>query len=235
MADINSDPNYANSQDINFTPSASPIPAQKAAFDTYNKDFTNFLGSQETPTQIADRYSNKYNVPFLQNQQQQQNAQLELLGNKLQALPASVNSASANSLLTRGQKDRIIQSQSAPLQQNYNNLAQTAGQTTNQLNSANSNINQAISLEQADQLKQTQPWLQKYDAMNIFNAAENTQWNATNQWELNTLLANQQAGVTLSEGQQSRLEALAAQENAFHNQLDLLEKQNEYATELWGL
>ncbi len=236
MADynINQDSSYPHSMDVNFKPTASPLPEQKKAYDQYNTDYTNFLGNQETVGQLQDRYSNKFNIPFLEQNQQQQSNQLGVLGNQLQALPASVNSATANSMLTQGQKDRMVQSQQAPLAQQYNQVQTAANQTNQTLGTAQQNMGKMITAEQAQQMKMTQPWLQKYDQMNIQNAAENTQWTQTNQWELNRLLANQSAGVTLSEGQQNRLEQLAAQEDAFHNQLAIMDKQNQMYTDLWG-
>ncbi len=236
MADysINQDPSYAHSMDVQFKPTPSPLPEQKKAYDQYNKDYTDFLGSQETVGQLQDRYSNKFNIPFLEQNQQQQSNQLGFLGNQLQALPASVNSATANSMLTQGQKDRMVQSQQAPLANQYNQVQTAANQTNQTLGTARTNMGQMITAEQAQQMKMTQPWLQKYDEMNIQNAAENTQWTQTNQWELNRLLANQSAGVTLSEGQQNRLEQLAAQEDAFHNQLAVMDKQNQMYTDMWG-
>lgn len=235
MADINQDSTYARSMDINFTPTASPIAAQREEFSKYNTDYTNFLAGQETVPQLQDRYSNRYNIPFLQQTNQQQLENMDFLGNAIKAAPASVNSASQNSLLTSGQKDRLVQARTAPLVENYGKIATSQAATGSQLATAESNLNKAISAEQAQQMKMTQPWLQKYDEMNIIQAAERTQWTQTNQWELNRLLSNQSTGVTLSEGQQNRLNQLAMQENAFQNELALLEKQNEYAVDMWDM
>lgn len=234
MASVPTDPTYASSQDFAFTPTPSPLPAQKAAYNTFNTDFTNFLGGQETIPQLQDRYANRYNIPYLQETAQRQNEAATQVGDQIRALPASVASSSANSMLTQGQKDRIVQSQQAPLMTSYNGLASDANDTSTRLGTAETNLNTAVSGEQAQQMKMTQPWLQKYDATTIQNAAENTQWTQDNQWEFNKLLANQNAGITLSEGDQARLNQLAVQEDAFNNQLDLLDKQNSYALELWG-
>ncbi len=221
--------NYAESQNFNFTPTPSPLPVQKTAFDLYNKDFTGFLAEQETPTQIVDRYSNKYNIPFLQEQAQKQNENATYLGNKISAIPSNVATSSANSMLTTGQKARVEQSMAAPLTQEYNAAVGNAGATNTQLNAAGTNVNTAVGLEQAQQMKMTQPWLQKYDAMTIQNAAENTQWTAINSWELDRLTKNQAAGVQLSEGEQSRLLQLATQEAAFQSALDNIAAQGDQA------
>lgn len=231
---VNTDSSYPHSFDISFTPTESPLARQKSDYEQFNKDYTNFLGSQETVGQLQDRYANKYNVPFLQQQAQQQNNQLAMLGNQMQALPQSVASASSNSMLTSGQKARLVQNAQQPLAQQYQNLGAQATATNQALGTAEQNVNQAISAEQAQQMKMTQPWLQKYDFTTIANAAENTQWTQKNQWELDRLLANQSAGVTLSEGQQNRLYQLASQENAFQNSLEYLDKQNQLITEMWS-
>ena len=167
-------------------------------------------------------------MPFLQNTAQQQNNQVAYLGNEIQALPQSVASNSENSMLTSGQKDAIVRSQQAPLAQAYQNTATQANQTNQGLGTATQNVNQSVGQEQAQQMKMVQPWLQKYDTMAIQHAAQNTQWNQTNQWELNRLIDNQQSGVQLSEGQQDRLEKLAQQENGFQNELNLLVEKASY-------
>src|SRR5258708_31315401 len=69
--------NYPHSMDINFTPTPSPLPAQKQAYNDYNTAFTGFLNSQETVPQLQARYQNRYNIPFLQTQAQQQGEQME--------------------------------------------------------------------------------------------------------------------------------------------------------------
>lgn len=227
---LNTSPDYSKSQNFSFTPSASSIPGQRTSYDAFNKDFTGFLGSQETVPQLQDRYSNKYNIPFLQGQAQEQNNRTSVLGSQIAGLPGSVNSSTMNSMLTQGQKDRVLESRQAPLMQQYNQSATQAGQTNSALGTAETNINQAVSAEQAQQMKMTQPWLQKYDEMTISNAAENSQWSQTNQMELDNLLANQRAGISLSEGQQGRLEQLASQENAFQNSLAYYDKQNNAGT-----
>lgn len=221
--------NYAESQNFDFRATPTPLPQQKADFNAFNAEYTNFINGQQTPTQIADRYANKYNVPFLQEQQQKNNLILGNIGNQISAIPTSVASASANSMLTQGQKDRIIQSQTAPLAQEYNGLVQNANQVNQAAQQATENVDRAIGFEQADQMKKLAPWLQKYDFNTIANAAENTQWTQTNQWELNKLLANQQAGVTLSEGEQGRLYQLAEMEASFQSALDNISEQGNQA------
>jgi hypothetical protein len=220
---------YAESQNFDFTATPSPLPGQRENYKKFNADYTNFINAQETPTQIADRYANKYNVPYLQEQQQKNNLMLGALSNQITALPTSINSASGNSMLTQGQKDRLVANQSAPLTQNYNALAQNANNVNQASQQATENVDRAIGFEQADQMKKLAPWLQQYDFDTIANAAENTQWTQTNQWEFNRLIANQQAGVTLSEGEQGRLFELASQEAAFQAALDQIHAQGEEA------
>src|SRR5258708_968942 len=125
--------NYPHSMDINFTPTPSPLPAQKQAYNDYNTAFTGFLNSQETVPQLQARYQNRYNIPFLQTQAQQQGEQMADVGNQLQALPLSVASDSQNSTLTQGQKDAIVQSRSVPLTQEYNTMQTAYGNTSKAL------------------------------------------------------------------------------------------------------
>jgi len=212
--------NYAKSFDVGFTPTASPLSQQKSDYGTFNDSFSTFLNGQASVPQLQEKYANRNNIPFLQGQADQQNGITQMIGNQISALPGSVNSATSNSLLTQGQKDRIVQSQGAPLQQQFAVASQASGNTNSALNTAQMNQNTAVGQEQAQQLKETQPWLQSYDAMTIANAAQNAQWSQANQMELSRLLANQSTGATLSNAEQGRLEQLAVQEGSFKNALD---------------
>ena len=234
MSGINTDPSYANSQSFSFTPTANPLPQEAQAYSDLNTKYTNDINAQQTVPQIQQQSENKYNIPFLQNTANQQNAQANMVGNQLQTLPASIASASQNSLLTQGQKDNIVASRALPLQQQQQNLQTNANATNVALGTAETNQGNYVAATQAQQLKQLMPDLQAYDEMNIQNAAAQTAWNAQNAWELSNLINNAANGVNLSEGQQGRMEALASQENAFQNSLTMLQKQSQNYLNLWG-
>lgn len=173
-----------NPFNISFTPTANPVDKERAAYGDFNKGFTDFLGSQDTVPQLQDKYANKYNVPDLQQKAQFQNEQAQQVGDSIAGVATNFGNDSANSTLTQGQRDRAIQSRTQPLLNSFNALTANANQTNAALGTAQTNQNAAVTAEQAQQMKMTQPWLQAYDEGNILNAAEQTGWSQANSMEL---------------------------------------------------
>lgn len=215
--------------DINYQTTPSPVPTQRANADVFNTDFTSFLNSQETVPQIQDRYNNQYGVPDLQNQIQRGTQQYDYLGNQILDMPNSIAQRSQESILTQGQKDRQVQAESAPLLQQQGMVGQNLSRTQQNLGVAQTNVGQMMNAEQAQQLKMTQPWMMKHEDNNILNAAEMTGWTFQNSQELDKLLANQSAGVTLTEGERTRLNQLAMKEKEFENNIKLQQMKNDSA------
>ena len=83
------------------------------------------------------------------------------------------------------------------------------------------NAAKMVSAEQVQQEKELSPWLKQYDNEAILSSMRQSGWTFENQSELSRLLANQQAGITLSEGEKNRAQQLAVAEKNFENQLRL--------------
>lgn len=210
-----------NNFNVNFTPTASPLEDTKKRYSDLNTGFTNFLNSQETVPQLTTRYNQQYGIPQMQNNLQQGQEQYDYLGNQIRSMPTSVAQGSQESILTQGQKDRVVQSRQAPILEQQGVLGQNLSQLGNRLSTAQTNANQMISAEQAQQLKMTQPWTQAYNTESVLSTMAMTGWSTQNSMELQRLLANQSAGIQLSEGEKNRMNALAVSENNFEHQLKL--------------
>lgn len=210
-----------NDFSVNFSPSASPLEDTKKRYGDLNAGFTGFLNSQETVPQLTSRYNDMYGVPQMQNQIQQGNQQYDYLGNQVMNMPKTVAQGSQESIMTQGQKDRVVQSQQAPILQQQGVLGQNLSRMGQNLGTAQTNAGNMINAEQAQQMKMTQPWMQSYNTESVLSTMAMTGWSSQNSMELQRLLANQSAGIQISEGEKNRMNQLAVAENNFEHQLKL--------------
>jgi hypothetical protein len=212
---------YADSQDINWTATESPVKNQTSIYDELNKGYSEAIANQEKTPQLISRYNDLYGIPTMQANIASGTEQYDYLGNQISNMPNSIAQRSQESILTQGQKDRQVTAESAPLLTEQNKLGQTLARQQTNLNTAQTNASAMVTATQVDQQKELSAWLKQYDTESILSSMRMTGWTFENQSELDKLIANQNAGVTLSEGERDRLNALALEERKFENQLKL--------------
>ncbi|MCP3681682.1 MAG: hypothetical protein GY861_03235 [bacterium] len=197
-------------------------------------DFTGFLQGQETLPAIQQRYENRFGIPDLRENYLRTKEAGEMIGNQIRGLPESINQRTQESMITQGQRDKILNKEAGNLIDIFNSLGQITESIGNRLAMGEQNLNQAAKLEMAQLQKDTQPWLMKYELMNIMQTREFTGWGTVQSLELNRLFANQASGLDWDQGKEDRLNKLAMQENQFAHELNLLEKESQYFLDLWG-
>lgn len=219
----------ADNFDVNFKPTASPVNQQADIFANLNKGYSEAIGNQATVPSIMGKYDQMYGVPQLQQQIQQGTEQYDALGNTLRNMPNEIAQRSQESILTQGQKDRQVQAESAPILQQQGVLGQNLSRQQANLGEARSNVSRMVSAEQVQQEKELSPWLKQYDNETVMSAMRQSGWTFENQSELSRLLANQQAGITLSEGEKNRAQQLAIAEKGFEAQLNQIRETGNQA------
>lgn len=217
----------ADNFDVNFKPTASPINQQADIFGNLNNNLSGEIAGQGTVPDLINQYDNKYGVPQLQSSIQAGTEQYDALGNQIMNMPNSIAQRSQESILTQGQKDRQVQAESAPLLQAQGLLGQNLSRQQANLGVAQSNASKMVTAEQVQQEKELMPFLKAYDNEAILSSMRMTGWSFENQSELSRLLANQQAGITLSEGEKNRAQQLAIAEKGFQNELEKQKLSNE--------
>jgi len=212
-----------------------PLEQQKQENVDFNQQFTSFLSGMETPQETRDKYENRYGYQDLREGYTRGAEQMADMQARIQATPDQVRerAQSAGTIVTQGQIDKIANKEVAGLMDAYNKLGQITESQGSRLAMAEQNMNDAAKLEMAQQQKMLTPWLQAYDDKNVMQAREYSGWTFASQLELNTLLANQSAGLQWTDAEANRANALAMQEKAFKNSIEYLEKQNEMAIDLW--
>lgn len=207
---------------------------QKAEGANFRQRFGDYLAGTETPEQTRERYENRYGYRDLAENYIRTSEEASRVMDAIRATPQNVQNRARNIVITQAQVDSITNKEVKGLMETYSRLGELGEQQGRRLAMIEQNMNQAAQLEMAQQQKMMTPWLQEYQDINIMQAREFTGWTFANQLELNRLVANQQAGFNWTNAEATRAHELAMQENAFQNSLTMLEKQNEYALELWG-
>lgn len=219
---------YANSHksssgggdfNVNFTPTPSPIGQIQDSFSNLQAGFTGAIGAQTSVPKLIEQYDTKYGIPQIQQQMQEGTGQYDMLGEQIRGMSKSIAQGSQESILTQGQKDRIVQSRQAPLLEQQGVLGTNLSRLGQRLTAAQTNSSKMVEAEQVQQAKELQPWLQAFKNEEVLGAMKMTGWTFSNQIELDKLLANQQAGITLSEGEKNRAQQLSIAEKGFENAL----------------
>ena len=229
-------PDFGASQ-FNVDPFMQPYPFEQEAAESgqFRQRYGDWLSGLETPEATRERFENRYGYQPLKEQYQQSSEMLGNLGSAISAKPEEVLGRSRETIMTSGQVSNISNKEVADLMKVYSSVGQINEQQGQRLSLIEQNMNDASQLELAQQQKMMTPWLQEYNDINIMQAKKYTGWTFANTLELNRLIGNRDAGISWTNAEANRANALAMQENNFNNQLDMLEKSNEYAIDLWGV
>lgn len=220
---------YEDQFNINFTPTTSPVGEQADIYAGIDKGYSDAIAGQSTVPQLTTKYNEMFGVPQMQQQLQQGTELFDTLGAQMRGLPKDIAQRSQESIVTQGQKNRMIQAEQAPILEQQGILGTNLSRLQSNLGTAQQNAGMMISAEQAQQAKELSPWLQKYDNQSVLSAMRMSGWTLENQMELDRLLANQQAGVTLSEGERNRANQLSIAEKGFAAQLEQIREQGNQA------
>ncbi len=206
---------------VSYKTSTSPVAEQQGRYNTLNQGFSDFVNNQPNASSLQTKYNDQFGVPQMQQQLQTGNAQYDYLGNQISGVGKDIQQGSQESILTQGQLSRMTQSRQQPLLEQQNMLGQNLSRLGQNLGTAQSNVSQMMTAEQADQQRQLQPWLQKYNTEEIMSAARMTGWTQENANELSVLLANQQAGLTWTNAERDRANQLAIAEKQYQQALEV--------------
>lgn len=212
---------FDNSGAVNFNPTASPIPQIQGTYGNLEKGFSNAINAQPTVPQLTAKYNDQFGVPQLQNEAANDQATQDKLNTQIANAGKTIGQASQESIMTQGQKDAAVTSYTQPLQQQLGVATTDLSRTNANLGTAQKNASDMVTAEQAQQVKQLQPWTQAFKDADVTTAMQMTGWTQENAQQLQVLLANQSTGKELTLNEQNNLEKLAEQEQNFENALKL--------------
>ena len=231
------DQTFGESDQFNIDPFMQPFPfeQQKEENTQFNQDFTGFLEGLETPEQTRERFENRYGYQDLKENYFRTQESASDVMNAVRANPEQVQSRlnTSGTVTTAAQAGNIINQEVGELMKTYTGLAEIGESQGKRLAAVEQSLNQAASLEMAQQQKMMTPWLQAYQDKSILQAREYSGWTFASQLELNRLISNQNAGFQWTNSESNRAHELAIQENQFNHDLEYLEKENEVFEDLW--
>lgn len=196
--------------------------------------YENAIAGQETLPAMRSRLEGQYNIPQYRDTLRESTEALSGVTSQIAKIPETTAATTRESLVTAGQAGKMNQAAYAKLAPLAESLGETVEKVSSMLTQAEQNLNTQAQYEIAQQKKELDPWTWKYNWNETVSAMKQTGWSTELSTELNRLLSNQQAGITLSEGEKNRANELAKIEKNFQNQLTLQEKQSEYYLDLWG-
>jgi len=212
---------FDTSGNISYTTPTGPAAQVASTYGGLEKGYADAINSQPTVPLLTSQANDRFGVPQLQQQVQSYQAQGDQLQDEINNASKTVGQASQQSILTQGQRDAAVQNLTTPLQQQLGTINTNLTRTQANLGTAQTNASQDVAAQQAQQLKQLQPWTQQFSDEAVIAAQQETQWTQQDADQLNVLLSNQKTGLALTEDEQNNLNALAQKEQDFENNLKL--------------
>jgi len=202
--DLNQITNLTNTQGV---AGSQLIKNQGESEADFLKRYNATISGQEGSQAMATRIGNELGIPSLQ-------ANATLYRNTLTNLPSTYSKATTGYDVNANQLSRIIGQKSSE-------LSPLVATTENSLAGAQNTLGQRMGYELTDQSKALLPFQTEQDLMKDRFARETSMFSVQSQNELNSLIAKINAGITLSEGEKNRANALAVAENNYQNSLKL--------------
>ena len=191
-------PDLANKQTGAFN---SFYAGQEGDINSYLSKLYNFSESQPTTQALSDRIAGQLNLPALR-------ASAGQLNQTLYQLPSTYSSATTGHNVNANQLARIIG-------QKQSELAPAAALATQNVQSAEKTLDTRLGYEAQDYKNKLDTYKTEGSLMNDRLARESTGFGQLQERELNALIAKFQSGVTLTEGERNRANALAIAEKQY--------------------
>lgn len=223
------EPFNPNQFDITREIPAFDIGAQKAEGQEFLGGLTSFLGQQETLPAASDRLAKQLGIPQLRETTARLGEAGEDITSALFGLPEQVAGTTRDSLVTEAQRQGLIQSKAQPLQSNLAQISRAGERAGARLSTAESELGRRLGLEQQERQLQLLPFELGFSLLEQTQAREFSGYTFKEQAELDRLISNQNAGITLSEGERNRLSDLAIAEAGFRNALEQVRVSGEQA------
>lgn len=188
-------------------------------FGQHRKEAQGLLGrygsaiAGQTPVQtLYGQQMDRFGIPQLAETAQRYGEMASRLGDSIRALPKQMGERTRESLVTEGQRQRMIQSEAAPMMESaaqFGSLAEQAGQ---RLSQAQQMAGTMTGLEMQQQDRELLPFEREFSMQDQMQARELTGYTFRETQELNRLLQNAQLGFQWSNAEKQRAHELSLKE-----------------------
>jgi len=169
---------------------------------------------------LASRYEGQLGIPNLREQYFGLGEIGEGLRSGILAMPKTVADTSRESMMTEGQRARLVQSQQQPMIENLNEVGRLQAMTGERLSGAETNLNKLMGYEMAQQERSLLPFEKEFSMLEQYQAREFSGYTFLNQMELNRLLSNAAMGEKWTTEEADRANKLAVAEWSYKQALD---------------
>ena len=205
------------------------IGAQKEEGQSFLDSLRSFLGEQESLSAASDRIGKSLGLPQLREEKLRLGEISDDLTSSLFGLPDQIAGTTRNSLVTQGQRQNLIQSKAQPLQSNLARISEAGGRVGARLSSAEAEQSKRLGLAEKDKDRALLPFELGFSLLEQTQAREFAGYEFREQAELDRLVANQLAGVSLSQSERKRLTDLSIKEMGFRNALEQIRASGDEA------
>jgi|GEM_PF-4779424 len=212
--------------DVNYQIPNFDIASQKKETSDLLGRYSSAIGGMESIPALYSRYASQFGIPDLSNQ----NIQLGEIGEQLRSqylgMPQQVADTSRESLMTAGQKQGLVQSKQAPLQESMTEVGRQQAGIQNRLTSAQNLTSQMMGYEMAQQERSLLPFEKEFSTLEQLQAREFSGYTFREEQELDRLLANAKNGLDWTNAEKDRANQLAMKEMEYRNALEVQKMKN---------
>lgn len=187
--------------------SAGFLAGQQGQQSDFLNKYTNFINSSEGLGAMSNRINQELGIPQLQTNATN-------LRNLITNMPQTYSKATTGYDVSNSQLQRIIA-------QKMGEVAPALATAETSLTGAQNTADRRMQYSAADQARMEKPLTLEQSLLADRQARETTMFSADMGRELDALINKIQMGVTLSEGEKSRANALSIAEKGYQNALDL--------------
>lgn len=206
------------------------IAQQEADANAYLDKYTSAIGSLAPTADIYSGYAEKLGVPALQEKSNKYSQLTDSLTASLDALPDQIAGRSQESMLTQGQKERMVTAESQPILDNLSKLGVASSRVGQQLSQAQTNAAQMTGYDVADQERTLLPFEKGFDMLEQRQAREFSGYTFQEQQELNRLLENAQLGFQWTNAEKNRAHELSLKEMEYKEALKYMREEYQQRT-----
>lgn len=199
--------------------------AQKQEADDYLSKYTSAISGMEGIPSMYNRISDQMGLGSLRDAYAKYGELADTLTGQIRGLPKALAGRSQESLLTEGQRARMVESEQAPLMEQFGDVSRAQEAIGTRLGQGEQVAGQLMSAEMAQQERSLLPFERGFDVMEQRQAREFSGYTFQQQQELDRLIANMNAGVQLSIAEKQRAHELSLAELQYKNALKQIREQ----------
>jgi len=203
---------------------------QKSESDALLDRYSSAISGMTSIPNIYQKYADQFGVQGLMDTANQYGEMASTLGNQVRGLPKQIAGRTQESLLTQGQKDRMVQSESAPMLDQMGQFGTLAEQAGARAGQAQQMAGTLSGLEMQDQNRSLLPFEQGFNIMEQRQAREFSGYTFREQAELDRLMQNKRLGFEWSNAEAQRAADLSLKELQYKEALNYMKQEYQQKT-----